>query len=55
MFAFDCVDSEADDVDVDGVGEDGDEWFVGCGGAGGDAGIVIAEAGSGEWGFGGLE
>ena len=55
MFAFDCVDGEADDVDVDGVGEDGDEWFVGCGGAGGDAGVVVAEAGPGKWGFGGLE
>ncbi len=50
-----CVDSEANDVDVDGVGEDGDDGCVVCVGACGDAGVVVAEAGSGEWGFGGLE
>ena len=55
MFAFDCVDGEADDVDVDGVGEDGNDGRVFCVGACGDAGVVVAEAGSGEWGFCWLE
>lgn len=55
MFTHLSVDSEADDVDVDGIGEDGDDGCVVGVGAYCDAGVVVAEAGSGEWGFGGLE
>ncbi len=46
---------KADDVNVDGVGEDGDDGCVVCVCAGCDAGVVVAKAGSGEWGFGRLE
>ena len=55
MFTELGVDGEPDDVDVDGVGEDGDDGCVVGVGAGCDAGGLVAEAGSGEWGFGGLE
>ena len=55
VFAQLSIYGKADDVDVDGVGEDGDDGCVVGVGAGCDAGVVVAEAGSGEWGFGGLE